>query len=144
MYEIVRFPLRPSSGWGLSSFLVELAGEPFVLRGLAHLVGTYKMCNRTSNEQFGLQFSNEFLPLTKLNLELTQTLIRLLMKILTFTTARLYFQVNTYVNFADTVLVLQNTYQYFDYIYTRKIFPIRSEWQKKVENENSMVLTLCL
>ena len=70
MYEIVRFPLRPS-GWGLSSFLVELAGEPFVLRGLAHLVGTYKMCNRTSNEQFGLQFSNEFLPLTKLNLELT-------------------------------------------------------------------------
>ena len=50
MYEIVRFPLRPSSGWGLSSFLVELAGEPFVLRGLAHLVGTYKMCNRTSNE----------------------------------------------------------------------------------------------
>ena len=66
------------------------------------------------------------------------------MKTLTFTTARLYFQVNTYVNFADTVLVLQNTYQYFDYIYTRKIFPIRSEWQKKVENENSMVLTLCL
>ena len=121
----------------LFSFLVELAGEPFVLRGLAHLVGTYKMCNRTSNEQFGLQFSNEFLPLTKLNLELTQTLIRLLMKTLTFTTARLYFQVNTYVNFADTVLVLQNTYQYFDYIYTRKSFQYavngKRRWKMRIQ-----------
>ena len=125
MYEIVRFPLRPPS-LGLSSFLVELAGEPFVLRGLAHLVGTYKMCNRTSNEQFGLQFSNEFLPFTKLNFNSTANENPYI-----FCTARLlYFQVNTYVNFADTVL--QCTAEYIPI--HKKIFPIRSEWQKKVEN----------
>ena len=59
----------------LFSFLVELAGEPFV-RGLAHLVGTYKMCNIEKNEQFGPARISSLLTQNS-----TYTLIRL-MKIL--------------------------------------------------------------